>query len=380
MKLFLLPFLLMLTFCQIALGHQQPDSTRVTFRVHAPTLPDSQRIYLSGGTSALGNWQPDKVALQYVDVQVWEKTLYLKEKSVQYKFTLGSWDTEATDDQGKPLPNFNLQIKGDTTVQHELHHWLAKTSKPIEGGITGTVTYHHNLSTDSLKPRDLIVWLPPGYAKGNKRYPVLYMHDGQNVFDPATSSFGVDWRIDETADSLIRSKQIKPAIIVGIYNTSDRMEEYVPGPKGNAYMDFVVNTVKPLIDQTYRTKSGSKHTLTGGSSAGGIMAFMLAWEHPDVFSKAICMSPAFKIMHIDYVKEVQTYTGKKKKLKFYIDNGGVDLEARLQPGIDEMLQVLKAQGYREGKDYLWVLDEKAQHNEAAWAMRMPKALRFLLGK
>jgi enterochelin esterase-like enzyme len=314
MKPFLLHLLLMLSFCQTAVGHQQPV------------------------------------------------------------------DGKNTDAQDKPLQNSNLQLNSKAIAQHGLKHWIEKTGKPIEGGITGTVVYHRNLSADSLKSRDLIVWLPPGYQKGSKRYPVIYMHDGQNVFDPATSSFGVDWRIDETADSLIRSKQMEPAIIVGINNTSDRMEEYVPGAKGSAYMDFVVNTVKPLIDQTYRTKSGAKHTLTGGSSAGGTMAFMLAWEYPEVFSKAICMSPAFKIMHIDYVKDVQAYTGKKKKLKLYIDNGGIDLEARLQPGIDEMLQALQSQGYREGKDYLWMLDEKAQHNEAAWAKRMPTALQSLLGK
>jgi predicted alpha/beta superfamily hydrolase len=380
MKCFLLPLFLMLCFCETALGQQQSDSTRVTFRVLAPTLPDSQRVYLSGSTAALGNWQPNKVALRRVDGQVWETTVYLKEASVAYKFTLGSWDTEATDAQGKPLPNFILQLEADTTVQHEVKNWLKKTGREITGGITGTVAFHRHLAADSLKARDLIVWLPPCYDKGNKRYPVIYMHDGQNLFDPATSSFGVDWRLDETADSLIRNKRMEPAIIVGIYNTTDRMEEYVPGVKGSAYMDFVVNNVKPLIDQTYRTKPGARHTLTGGSSAGGIMAFMLAWEYPQVFSKAICMSPAFKIMHIDYVQDVQAYTGKKKKLKLYIDNGGIDLEARLQPGIDEMLAALQAQGYRADKDYLWVLDEKAQHTEAAWAKRMPKALTFLLGK
>jgi predicted alpha/beta superfamily hydrolase len=209
---------------------------------------------------------------------------------------------------------------------------------------------------------------------------VLYLHDGQNVFDPATSSFGVDWRVDETADSLIRAGEIAPMIIVGIYNTTDRMEEYTPGEKGTAYMDLVVNTIKPLIDQHYRTKSGPKHTLTGGSSAGGIMAFMLAWEHPKVFSKAICMSPAFKVMHIDYVKDVLAYQGKKKDLFFYIDNGGIDLEEKLQPGIDDMLEALQQKGYREGKTYYWVHDPEAPHFESAWAKRMPLALKLMLGK
>lgn len=290
------------------------DSTLATFTVVAPALAESDKVYLTGGTAALDNWDP------------------------------------------------------------------AKTEKELAGGITGTVVYHRNLKAGNLKPRDLIVWLPPGYEYGRRRYPVLYMHDGKNVFDPATSTFGVDWRLDETADSLIRKGEMEPAIIVGIYNTPDRMEEYVPGNMGAAYMDFVVNTVKPLVDQKYRTMTGRRHTLTGGSSAGGTIAFMLAWEHPEVFSKAICMSPAFKIMHIDYVKEVRAYTGRKKKLKFYIDNGGIDLEARLQPGIDEMLQALQLQGYLKGKDYIWVQKKEAQHNEAAWAKRMPTAFKFMLGK
>lgn len=380
MRYLLLTFLVVLSFRLSASGQQQSDSLRVTFRVHAPTLPDSQRVYLTGSTAALGNWQPDKIVMQHKGKQVWEKQLYLKDRSIVYKFTLGSWDNEATNVQGQPLPNFSLQIESDTTVQHTLAHWLKKKTQEVKGGITGKVVYHRNLKADSLKARDLVVWLPPGYEQGSKRYTVLYMHDGQNVFDPATSSFGVDWRIDEIADSLIRSKQMEPAIIVGINNTPDRMEEYVQGDKGSAYMEFVVHSVKPLIDREYRTKPGAKHTLTGGSSAGGIMAFMLAWEYPQVFSKAICMSPAFKIMHIDYVKEVQAYSGKKKKLRFYIDNGGIDLEARLQPGIDEMLEALQQKGYRNGKDYTWVLDKNALHNEAAWAKRMPGALLFMLGK
>ncbi|MBD1396424.1 histidine kinase [Pontibacter sp. JH31] len=381
MRFFLLIFLCLLSQPYLSLAVHQPDSTKVIFSVYAPTLPQDASVYLTGSTPELGNWNPSKVAMEYTGEHTWRKQLYLKEKSIAYKFTLGSWEREAANEQGQPLPNFNLQVSRDTLVRHELKYWLSRDSKKqITGGITGQVVYHHNLTADSLKSRDVVVWLPPGYEKGNRRYPVLYMHDGQNVFDPATSSFGVDWRIDETADSLIRNGKMEPTIIVGINNTADRMQEYVPGEKGSAYMEFVVHTVKPLIDQHYRTKTGPKHTLTGGSSAGGIMAFMLAWEYPGVFSKAICMSPAFKIMHIDYVKDVQAYSGSKKKLKLYIDNGGIDLEARLQPGIDDMLTALQQKGYREGKDYLWVHDKQAQHNEAAWAKRLPQALIFLLGK
>jgi len=206
------------------------------------------------------------------------------------------------------------------------------------------------------------------------------MHDGQNLFDPASSSFGVDWQVDETCDSLIRLQIMEPVIVVGMYNTPDRTAEYTPGIKGTAYMNFVVNTVKPFIDANYHTMQDPKHTLIGGSSAGGIISFMLAWEYPEVFSGAICMSPAFKIENIDYVKTVKAYQGEKKDLFFYIDNGGVGLELRLQPGIDEMIDALEQKGYNEGSDFIWIHDAGAKHSESAWALRLPKALMLCLSK
>lgn len=235
-----------------------------------------------------------------------------------------------------------------------------------------------------LQERDLIVWLPPNYESNkNARYPVVYMHDCQNVIDPATSSFGVDWSIDETADRLIREKAIPPIIMVGIYNTSDRMREYTPGEKGTTYMDFVTHTVKPFIDSNYRTKADRNNTIVGGSSAGGIISFMLVWQHPDVFSKAICMSPAFKTPTSmgngwDYAEVVRTSKEKPASVFFYMDNGGVGLESQLQPGIDEMISSLKGKGYIEGKDFIFIRDSAAKHFEADWAKRFPEALKLVL--
>ncbi|WP_018477624.1 alpha/beta hydrolase-fold protein [Pontibacter roseus] len=362
------------------LAQVKSDGLRVTFRLHAPSLPDTAQVYLTGSTPELGEWNPARVLLDYNGDKTWTKTLQLQDSAVQYKYTLGSWERQGTDTNGQPLPNFSISIHKDTIVTDEVQYWLEQRGRKVTGGVTGELRYHRDVAGKGLQNRDLVVWLPPGYEHGKKRYPVLYMHDGQNIFDPATSSFGVDWQVDETADSLIRKGEIAPVIIVGINNTADRMEEYTPGEKGTAYMDFVLHTVKPLIDQTYRTKPGPKHTLVGGSSAGGTISFMLAWEHPDVFSKAICMSPAFQIMHIDYVQEVQNYAGEKKKLFLYIDNGGIELEAKLQPGIDAMLQALQQKGYRPGKDYYWVKDPKAPHFESAWAKRMPLALKLCLGR
>jgi predicted alpha/beta superfamily hydrolase len=106
---------------------------------------------------------------------------------------------------------------------------------------------------------------------------------------------------------------------------------------------------------------------------------MLAWNNPGIFSKAFCLSPAFKIQNIDVVKDVMEYSGKKKDITFYIDNGGKGLELQLQPGIDEMMKAMSEKGYLKNKDYFWVSAPEAEHNEPAWAKRMPKALKLLLG-
>lgn len=257
-------------------------------------------------------------------------------------------------------------------------------SDGFQGQITGVVKYHPAVKSNDLLERNLIVWLPPNYDENpDQRYPVLYMHDGQNIFDPSTSFIGIDWQIDETADSLIRLGEIPPVIIVGIFNTSDRTVEYTPGEKGSAYMDFVVNTVKPLIDNTYRTQSERENTFVGGSSAGGIISFMLVWEYPEIFSKAICMSPAFRNpdgfnYQFNYVTTVQNTESVPDNVFFYMDNGGVDLEALLQPGIDEMLLALDAKGFRLDTDFVFVKDPEATHNEAAWAKRFPDALKIIL--
>jgi predicted alpha/beta superfamily hydrolase len=298
---------------------------------------------------------------------------------IEYKYTLGSWEREGASANGAPLPNLIIRVKSDTVITDTIRNWLSRQPRTLRGQITGTVKYHRQIKGDGLRDRDLIIWLPPDYdTDKNKRYPVLYMHDGQNLFDPATSSFGVDWQMDETCDSLISRRAIDPIIVVGIYNTGNRMAEYTPGKSGEAYMDLIIINIKPLVDATYRTLPDRKNTFVGGSSAGGTISFMLAWNHPEIFSKAFCLSPAFRIQNIDVVKDVTDYNGKKKRVVFYIDNGRKGLEERLQPGVDDMINALKLKGYRSRKDLFMVIAPEAEHNEAAWAKRMPVALKIML--
>ena len=380
----LLNLVLLTSFC-LTLYAQTERAINVTFILTSPDLPDDTSVYITGSVEQLGMWNPGLVKMDAKGSHTWTREIVINRPlSIEYKYTLGSWEREGANADGSPLSNFATNVSEDKIVKDAVLFWTKGPRKRVvQGQITGTVKYHRAIKGTGIQDRGLIVWLPPGYETDrNRRYPVLYMHDGQNVFDPVTSSFGVDWSIDETANDLIKKKSIDPIIVVGIYNTGDRMKEYTPGDKGTAYMDFIVKTVKPLIDSTYRTKPDRKNTIVGGSSAGGIISFMLAWEHPDIFSKAICMSPAFKTPTSmgagwDYAKVVATSTGKKKDVFFYIDNGGVGLESQLQPGVDEMITALKSKGYQEGKDFSVVIDPTAKHSEADWAKRFPNALKLV---
>ena len=373
----------LLLFCAINVQSQTESIIHVTFILNSPELSADNSVYITGGIEQLGNWNPGQVKMDYKGDQTWSKEIIVnKPLSIEYKYTLGAWEREGAKADGSPLSNFEAKISHDTIIKDSVLFWTKGGRQRVnQGQITGTVKYHRGMKGDGIKDRDVIVWLPPGYETDKtRRYPVIYMQDGQNIIDPVTSSFGVDWGIDETADRLIKSRAIAPVIVVGIYNTSDRMKEYMPGETGTAYMNFIVNKLKPFIDSAYRTMPDRRHTIVGGSSAGGIISFMLVWEHTDVFSKAICMSPAFKVMGWDYVKVVQASREKKKHVFFYIDIGGVGLETQLEPGIDDMIAALKAKGYQEGKDFVFLRDPTAKHFEADWAKRFPRALMLILSK
>ena len=229
-------------------------------------------------------------------------------------------------------------VLNDTTIVVNIPGWKDQQKEIyISGQITGSVKYHHNIDAYGLKPRDVIVWLPPGYDKDiTKQYPVLYMHDGQNIFDPKTSSMGNDWQLDETADSLIVNGLIDPLIIVGIYNTPDRSAEYLGTDTARIYMKLVTKIIKPLIDETYRTKPGRDFTATGGSSAAGLLSFMLLWEHADVFSMAACISPVFRHTSetdtINYIDNVLNDDNIHRDFLLYLENGDDDLDQMLEPG------------------------------------------------
>jgi predicted alpha/beta superfamily hydrolase len=356
---------------------------RVTFVVSTYKLDDSSSVYISGNDEKIGEWDPALIKLAKDEENRWKIELsFPKGTKLQYKFTLGGWNTEALNDKGETPSNSLLTAENDTIVKVNINHWGSASPRktPFHGQITGEVKYYRNFPGERLLPRDIIVWLPPSYEKDkHKRYPVLYAHDGQNLFDPSTSSFGVDWQLDETADSLIKQGKIKEIIIVGIYNTPKRRQEYYTGDTGESYLKFIVKELKPFIDRTYRTLSDRGNTASMGSSAGGLVSFMLVWKYNEVFSKAACISPAFYIRGLDYITPVLENKEKRKDINIYIDCGGTGLDSLLLAGAEKMLSALKEKGYEIGKDYTWFFDKTGEHNEQNWARRLWRPLEFFYG-
>ncbi len=347
----------------------------ITIEVEAPGLGSNEIVYVSGNHEALGNWEPYEVSLKRTGADTWSRSLVIPYGArLEYKFTLGSWTTEALDDEGHSLPNFHLAATRSQVVHHRIERWAS--DRPPEPRITGRAEFHRALEGDGIPPRDVVVWLPPGYEESDARYPVLYMHDGQNVFDPGTSFLGIDWGADEAATRLIKDGLMQPVIIVGMYNTPLRMDDYGIGKQGKDYQHFVVNVVKPLIDRTYRTRPEREYTATMGSSMGGLISFLLAWNHPDVFRQAACLSPAFFPEAVSLVRDAPAAPAG---MRIYMDNGTEGLEQKIQAYCDDMMQALPAKGFVQGVNFDWYLDQGAEHNEQAWAKRLDRPLLFLFG-
>lgn len=353
----------------------------ITFEVFTKDLNADEAVYITGNDNLLGNWQPEVVSLDEVVKSKWVKNFsFPRGKKLEFKFTRGSWIKEAVNDDGTIPSNYSFIVWSDTTISLKINLWSDQIERKIEGQITGFVEYHRNFSGSGIKARDIVVWLPPEYSsESDRRYPVLYMHDGQNIVDPSTSSFQVDWQIDEAADSLIKQKLIEPLIIVGIYNTPQRNNEYSENDTGYAYMNFIVDSLKPFIDRNYRTKPDRQNTANGGGSLGGLISFILAWQYSEIFSKAFCFSPAFKIDRYNFVDNVLSYSGKKKEINLFICNGDDELDTRLQTGVDEMLNALTKNGYKERTDFYYVKAKNSQHGERDWSKNIPRALIYLFG-
>ncbi|MCF8241729.1 MAG: hypothetical protein K9J16_10115 [Melioribacteraceae bacterium] len=253
-------------------------------------------------------------------------------------------------------------------------------SKPLvddHDEIAGNHEHIHDFYSRFLKnERDIIVWLPPSYYNCMRRYPVLYMHDGQNLFSPSTAFIGVDWQVDETVSKLIYSKEIEEIIVVGIYNTRDRLNEYnLFTHPGILYSNFIINELKTFIDENYRTKKDRKNTAVAGSSLGGLYSFQLIWNYSNVFGKAACLSNSFWVDDKKIFNHVEV-NDKPDICKLYVDCGCKETEL-IHDNIN-MFRKLRGMGFAKDKIKFY-LEKEGKHTEGDWAKRFNIPLKFLFG-
>jgi predicted alpha/beta superfamily hydrolase len=233
-----------------------------------------------------------------------------------------------------------------------------------------------------------VVYLPPGYDRSGARYPVFYLNDGQNLFDPATAFAGNDWRADVTADELILNGRIEPVILVGIYNTGvRRISEYTPtrdrrlrkGGKAARYAEMLAREVKPFIDQNYRTRRTRADTAAGGSSLGALAALIAGMEYPRIFGKLALMSPSVWWDDRSMLRLVETWTTRQPHARIWLDTGTA--EGRSPAKVVEDARLLRdsltGKGWREGADLHYEEAQGHAHNEQAWGERFGGVLQYL---
>jgi predicted alpha/beta superfamily hydrolase len=245
------------------------------------------------------------------------------------------------------------------------------------------------------------VWLPPSYGTDpQKRYPVVYMHDGQNLFDPATSYGNVDWAVDEVMTRLIEQGEVREAIVVGVWNSPKRLQEYmpqravqgvkklsVPGPDVKAadiisdrYLSFLVSELKPFIDATYRTLPDRANTSVMGSSMGGLISQYAMSRYPDVFGGAGCVSTHWPAGDGIAIDDFAAHLPDPATHRYWFDFGTATLDASYEPYQRRADEILRKAGYVEGRNWITKKFEGAEHSEKAWRLRVDQPLKFLLGR
>jgi metallo-beta-lactamase class B len=352
-------------------------------RVPANT-PAEAVLYVAG---SFNNWNPRNAphALTKNVDGSYQVVLPPDTEAFEYKFTRGSWETVETDATNKAIENRRCSALGVKTVNHDISNW-----QDLAGGAPvkkHTLTPNVAVLSDSFaipqlnRKRRVWVYLPNDYASSTRRYPVLYLHDGQNVFDEFTS-FSGEWGVDEALRQLQLAGRDAGCIVVAVDHGGDtRLDELSPwrnakygGGQGEAYLNFIVQTLKPQIDAKYRTQPERQHTGMAGSSMGGLMSLYAGLKYPHVFSKVGVFSPALWFAQ-DSVFAYARRAKLRQPVKFYLVAGKQESETMI-PLMAAMRDALrKARVKPEDISYRAVADGK--HAEWFWQREFPAAYQWL---
>ena len=290
-----------------------------------------------------------------------------------------------------------------------------KQDGPAPEVAAGTIVDLGVLQSKYTDPRRVVVWLPSGYSPSGPKPAVLYMHDGQNLFDTKTAGYGMEWQIDETLDRLIREKKVRPTIVVGIWSTPKRLQEYVPSkafnglpaeyqqkvralyggdPLSDGYLKFLVSELKPAIDKRFNVKTDRANTAIMGSSMGALISLYAIDEYPQVFGAAGMVSTHWPLVINPDNKPVsdQDYEAVSSAFeryltpalpaaadhKLYFDHGSETLDAVYARYQDRVNGVVLRRGYHQWVNVLSLSFPGQKHNEISWASRVAVPLQFLL--
>jgi len=374
-----------------------------TLRVRVPERTGT--LYVAGNLPELGPWRPDGRALTGEGRDRTIQVTAPAGTTFEYKFTLGTWDREALSPTGEVPPNHRLDMIRDTAVVHEIGAFKKDPRDYIAdwrgSGVLGRLVYWTDVRSAFLGPtRHVEVWLPPGYdSAATTRYPVLYMHDGQNLFDPRIANTGVDWGVDEAVVRLVQRGAIPPVIVVGVWSTSARGPEYSPWQDAPKYARFLTEELMPRVNAEFRTLTGPENTAVMGSSMGGLLSFNLVTHHPEAFGACGCVSTHFPLSEsvvkqvfpgvvtaaqadtTPYVvRDIARGLRAPKGARYLFDFGGLGLDSAYVPTHEVVRAWLLRQGFMENRDFVIRRYPEATHNEASWRARLDDDLTFLFGR
>ena len=364
----------------------------VTFDVAVPpSTPPGATVYLAGDFQGWSPGAADWALTRGADGRWARRVVFADGQPLQFKFTLGGWDRVEKGAAGEELANRLHVVRGDTTLHLAVASW--SDGAPPRDTTTGDV---RRLDVPGFAGgRRVWVWLPPGYdAEPSRRYPVLYVLDGQNAFNAATS-FAGEWEIDESLARLVAAGEVEPVIVVAIANgEGGRALEYTPWPGpgwreptggGADHLREICDVLKPAVDRQWRTLADPAHTGLCGSSFGGLMALFAGWSRPDVFGRLAALSPS--LGWAGHAPLAMVSARPRPPVRLYVDMGTRE-EGNLHDAdgngvddavddLDALASALRRRGFTDGADLLVVVDEGARHHESAWARRFPGAMRFL---
>lgn len=403
-KLIAAPFIALLALGACAGESAAPAQACCAATITAIVPDGTGTVYVTGNLDSLGPWKADAMLMEGDGRARVAKIRAPKGTALEYKFTLGAWEREALGPSGMVMANYRLTVDADVEARHEITDFKKETKEYIAdwqgSGVKGTLVYRTDVGSEFLaEKRHVEIWLPPGYEENpDRRYKVLYMSDGQNLFDPRIANTGVDWGVDEAIVDLVEAGVIEPLIVVGVWSSSRRGEEYSPWHGAENYARFLIEELSPRVNTEFRTLTGPQNTAHMGSSMGGLLSFYLATRHPEFVGACGCVSTHFPLSEEiaakyfpgapapenpdpePYIlKDLRTGLAVPARARLWFDYGSEGLDADYGPTHDAVRDWLAMQKLAEGEDYVIRRYEGADHNETSWRARLKDPLTFLYG-